>query len=65
MGLLYIYNPSLRKGRQENQEFKIIFSYIGASKPAGPHEAWSKDKTIKQDLTWSRRNTYSLPVPFT
>lgn len=24
-----------------------------------------KKKTIKQDLTWSRRNTYSLPVPFT
>lgn len=34
MSLLYFCSPSLKRRRQEDQELKVILSYIEGSKPA-------------------------------
>lgn len=35
MGMMaHTYNLALGRERQENQEFQVLFGYIGSSKPA-------------------------------
>lgn len=34
LSLLYFCSPSLKRRRQEDQELKVILSYVGGSKPA-------------------------------